>query len=164
MNVTEERASSALSEARTLLRSGPEGGSLTPFCRWLRKDFEQYNWVGVYLLQGDQLFLAAWDGEHATEHTTIPLAKGICGMAARERRTINVEDVQARTEYLACFLDTRSEIVVPIMDGPTCLGEIDIDGKRRGAYDASDERLLEALAKELVPHARALLKRGPSKA
>ncbi|MDE1820299.1 MAG: GAF domain-containing protein [Euryarchaeota archaeon] len=164
MNIDPARAERALEEGKALLRGAPRNAAFTPLCQWLRKGFPQYNWVGVYLLEGQELSLAAWDGENATEHTTIPLAMGICGMAAREKRTINVKDVRKRPEYLACFLETRSEIVVPIMDGRTCLGEIDIDGKTEGAYDASDESFLERLAVELVPFARAELRSSSSRA
>lgn len=161
MNIPDEKARWALEEARAVLQRAEPGEKFSALCKWLRSSFPQYNWAGVYLLEGDELFLAAWAGENATEHTTIPLALGICGMAAREKKTVNVRDVRTRPEYLACFLDTRSEIVVPIVDGRECLGEIDIDGKDEGAYDASDERFLEALAKDCIPHARATLKQAP---
>lgn len=162
MNIPEDRMRSALQEAKSVLQNPGESGPFTALCRWLRSGFSQYDWVGVYLLEGDSLYLAAWAGENATEHVTIPLAMGICGMAAREKKTVNVRDVRTRPEYLACFLDTRSEIVVPILDGAgRCLGEIDIDGKSEGAYDASDERFLEQLARECVSPARTALKAPP---
>jgi L-methionine (R)-S-oxide reductase len=165
VNITEDRQRSALQEAKSLLQNPGEAGPFTVLCKWLRSSFAQYDWVGVYLLEGDSLFLAAWAGENATEHVTIPLAMGICGMAARERKTINVRDVRTRPEYLACFLDTRSEIVVPILDGAgRCLGEIDIDGKAEGAYDASDESFLQKVAVECVPPAKAALKAAPWRA
>lgn len=159
VNISEERTRAALEEGRRMLKEADPLGPFTPLCKWLRKDFPQYDWTGVYLLEGENLYLAAWDGENATEHVTIPLALGICGMAAREKKTVNVKDVRTRPEYLACFLDTRSEIVVPIVEpSGKCLGEIDIDGKQEGAYDASDERFLEQLAKECVPYAKHVLK------
>jgi L-methionine (R)-S-oxide reductase len=161
MNFSDREASQALEDGLRVVRSAPKGEVFSHLCRWLRKSYARYDWVGVYLLEGESLFLAAWDGEHATEHTTIPLALGICGMAARERRIINVKDVRQRPEYLACFLETRSEIVVPIQEGRVVLGEIDIDGKEEGAYDASDERFLEQLAKACVPAAIETLKSGP---
>ena len=94
--------------------------------------------------------LAAWAGPQATEHVEIPVGQGICGKAARENRAIIVEDVRAAPEYLACFLDTRSEIVVPIRSGGGVVGEIDIDGNEVKAYDATDDRFLSAVAERLA--------------
>lgn len=164
MNLSEELEERALRESRALLAREVPGTDFHALCRWLRHGFPRYGWVGVYLLEGGTLHLAGWDGEHPTEHTSIPLGSGLCGLAAREQRTVNVRDVRERPEYLACFLETRSEIVVPIMDGATCLGEIDIDGPQQGAYDASDERFLERLSKELVHRARSVLERAPWRA
>ncbi len=127
-------------------------------CRFLRDSFPHYRWVGVYRLEGDSLVLDAWNGPSATEHTRIPIAKGVCGRAVRENRSVVVDDVRASPEYLACFLETRSEIVVPIRDGPRVVGEIDIDGNEVSAFDDSDRTFLERLAPKLagaVVHAAA---------
>jgi len=94
--------------------------------------------------------LAAWAGPQETEHVTIPVDQGICGKAAREDRSVIVDDVRATPEYLACFLETRSEIVVPIRAGGAVVGEIDIDGNEVKAYDASDERFLTAVAQRVA--------------
>jgi L-methionine (R)-S-oxide reductase len=123
--------------------------ALKETCRFLRHSFPHYRWVGVYRVDGTDLVLEAWEGPAATEHTRIPIAKGICGQAAREDRTVIVDDVRSAPEYLACFVETRSEIVVPIRDGPRVIGEIDIDGDRVGAYDASDRSFLEKVAPKL---------------
>jgi L-methionine (R)-S-oxide reductase len=123
--------------------------ALQEICRFLRHSFPHYRWVGVYRVEGTDLVLDAWEGPAATEHTRIPIAQGICGQAAREDRTVVVDDVRAAPEYLACFVETRSEIVVPIRDGSVVIGEIDIDGDRVGAYDASDRAFLEKVAPKL---------------
>jgi L-methionine (R)-S-oxide reductase len=123
--------------------------ALQEICRFLRHSFPHYRWVGVYRVEGTDLVLDAWEGPAATEHTRIPIAQGICGQAAREDRTVIVDDVRAAPEYLACFVETRSEIVVPIRDGTVVIGEIDIDGDRVGAYDASDRAFLEKVAPKL---------------
>ena len=125
--------------------------ALAETCRFLRATFPHYRWVGVYRVDGSDLVLEAWEGPAATEHTRIPIARGICGQAAREDRTVIVDDVTRSPEYLACFADTRSEIVVPIRDGPAVVGEIDIDGDRVAAYDASDRQFLERIAPKLTP-------------
>ena len=106
----------------------------------------------MYRLEDSRtLVLEGWDGDQPTEHTRIPIERGLCGQAVREGRTVVVADVSAAPEYLACFLDTRSEIVVPIRAGGKIIGEIDVDGTARNAYDASDARFLEAVAEKLAP-------------
>ncbi len=124
--------------------------ALEETCRFLRESFRHYRWVGVYRLEGETLVLDGWNGPSATEHTRIPVGQGICGRAAREGRTVIVDDVRAAPEYLACFLETRSEIVVPIRDGDRVVGEIDIDGNEVGAFDASDREFLEKIARRLT--------------
>jgi GAF domain-containing protein len=74
------------------------------------------------------------------------MGSGICGAAATARQTIVVDDVNADPRYLACSIDTRSEIVVPIMDAGRVLGEIDIDSDKPAAFGAADRGLLEPIA------------------
>ncbi len=124
--------------------------ALEEACRFLRASFPHYRWVGVYRLDGATLVLEAWNGPAATEHVRIPVAQGICGRAAREGRTVIVDDVRSAPEYLACFRETRSEIVVPIRDGERVVGEIDVDGNEVGAFDATDRDLLEKVARRLT--------------
>jgi GAF domain-containing protein len=113
---------------------------------FLRRNVAHYTWVGVYMLEGHELVLQAWDGPQATQHTRIPIGMGICGLAARERRTVIVGDVTADPRYLACFPYTRSEIVVPILKGTRVLGEIDIDSDTPNAFTEKDREFLERVA------------------
>jgi L-methionine (R)-S-oxide reductase len=129
--------------------------ALGEVCRFLRHEVPHYRWVGVYLVDGSDLRLAAWSGSQPTEHATIPLSRGVCGRAARENRTVIVDDVREAPEYLACFRETRAEIVVPIREGSRAIGEIDIDGNEVRAYDATDDRFLTAVAEKLVPAVHA---------
>ncbi len=149
MSVREREATAALLQVDAILSRLQGRAALAEVSRFLRAAFGHYRWVGVYRKDGSELLLEAWNGARATEHTRIPLEKGLCGQAAREGRTVVVEDVRASPEYLACFLETRSEIVVPIFQGTEVVGEIDIDGDRVGAYDASDQSFLEAVAPKL---------------
>jgi GAF domain-containing protein len=105
--------------------------------------------VGVYLLEGDELVLGPYRGK-PSPHTRIPLGRGICGAAAAEKETIIVDDVHADPRYLACSLETKSEIVVPIMVGTDVLGEIDIDSDQAAAFGAADRRMLEDVARQLA--------------
>ena len=115
----------------------------------LKRDMPLYTWVGIYLLEGNELVLGPFLGK-PSPHTRIPIGRGICGAAARERQTIVVDDVNADERYLACSLETKSEIVVPIMSGTRVLGEIDIDSDRAAAFGADDRKLLEAVAAVLA--------------
>jgi GAF domain-containing protein len=111
----------------------------------LKGDMPDYTWVGIYLLEGQELVLGPFRGK-PSPHTRIPLNSGICGAAASSRETIVVDDVDADPRYLACSLETRSEIVVPIMRGAEVLGELDIDSDKKAAFGPADRELLEAIA------------------
>ena len=150
MTVHARRATPALLQVDAILARLHGRQALQEVCRFLRESFPHYRWVGVYRLDGSELTLEAWDGLHPTEHTRIPIDRGICGRAAREGRSVVVDDVRRSPEYLACFLETRAEIVVPVRRGPAVLGEIDIDGDEVGAYDDSDRQFLESVATRLT--------------
>lgn len=111
----------------------------------LARERPLYNWVGVYLLEGDELVLGPYVG-NPTPHTRIPLNKGICGAAAATGQTIVVDDVNSDPRYLACSLETRSEIVAPIAHEGRVLGEIDIDSHSSAAFTDEDRKLLEGVA------------------
>ncbi len=115
----------------------------------LKDRVPDYTWVGIYLLEGDELVLGPYRGK-PSPHTRIPLGRGICGAAASAKATIVVDDVNADPRYLACSIETKSEIVVPIMDGARVLGEIDIDSDRPAAFGEADRQLLEAVAARLA--------------
>jgi L-methionine (R)-S-oxide reductase len=111
-----------------------------------------YTWAGIYLLEGDTLVLGPYLGK-PSPHTRIPLGRGICGAAATEKSTIIVDDVNSDPRYLACSLETKSEIVVPILDpqdSGRVLGEIDIDSDQAAAFTSDDRALLEEVAKALA--------------
>jgi len=116
----------------------------------LHDRFDHYSWVGIYLVDGDELVLGPFLGK-PSPHTRIPLGRGICGAAATEKRTIVVDDVNADPRYLACSIETKSEIVAPIMQGARVLGEIDVDSDRPAAFGPADRQLLEAVAALLAP-------------
>ena len=123
---------------------------LRAICHLLQRERKHYDWVGIYFLEGTELVLGPFVGE-PSPHTRIPIDRGICGAAVRERATVVVADVNADPRYLACSLKTKSEIVVPLMteDG-RILGEIDIDSHTPNAFTESDRELLEAVAERLA--------------
>src|SRR4030095_16623136 len=130
--------------------------ALTEAVRLLKQHRPHYTWAGIYLLEGDELVLGPYLGK-PSPHTRIPLGRGICGAAATEKATITVDDVNSDPRYLACSLETKSEIVVPIMQGDRVLGEIDIDSDQPAAFGDEDRALLEAIAPALA----AKLRRPP---
>lgn len=108
-----------------------------------------YDWTGYYLMKGDCLEVGPYVGEK-TPHTKIELNQGICGAAASEKQTVIVEDVKADPRFLACSISTKSEIVVPLMDGDLCLGEIDIDSNQLNFFGEDDKIMLEEIAGIIV--------------
>jgi len=114
----------------------------------LHKNLPHYNWVGIYRLEGQNLVLGPFQGK-PTEHVSIPVGRGICGAAAVSKKTEVVPDVGADARYLACSLETRSEIVVPVIKDGAFWGEIDIDSDRPNAFSPDDVELLEAVARFL---------------
>jgi putative methionine-R-sulfoxide reductase with GAF domain len=111
----------------------------------LKAERPHYNWVGIYLLEGDTLVLHNYVGK-PTEHTHIPVGRGVCGMAVAEHANQIVDDVTAVGNYLACSLETRAEIVVLIRRGDEIFGQIDIDSDTPAAFTATDEALLARVA------------------
>jgi len=119
---------------------------------FLYERFDTYNWVGIYIVKGNHLLLGPWRGLQATEHTKIPVGMGICGSAAQSGKTEVVDNVSKDGRYLACFVSTRSEIVVPIKKDGKIVGEIDIDSDMPGAFTKDDSLFLEKVADMLMTH------------
>jgi L-methionine (R)-S-oxide reductase len=116
--------------------------------RLLNSAVPTYSWVGIYVVDGNDLVLDAWAGPSATEHVRIPIGKGVCGFAAKAGRTEIVSDVSKDPRYLQCFLSTKSEIVVPILSQGKVVGEIDIDSDQLDAFSSVDREFLEAVARK----------------
>ena len=129
------------------------GRAMEETVRLLAAAMPAYTWVGIYLLEGDELVLGPFVGK-PSPHTRIPLGRGICGAAATAKETIIVDDVNADPRYLACSLETKSEIVAPIMLHADVIGEIDVDSDRPAAFGDADRKLLERIASLLAPRVR----------
>jgi len=122
----------------------------------LAENLPHFKWVGVYWLAGGTLELGPYIGA-ATEHTRIPVGRGVCGTAVAQNHNQLVRDVRELDNYLACSLTTRAEIVVLIRDPASrILGQIDADGDTVGAFDERDEALLTQVARLLADHAPAV--------
>ena len=132
-----------------IIHSGSQRKAITDFvCRELRK-IPHYTWVGIYFLDGADLVLASWSGPMATQHTRIPAGQGICGAAVTEKKTVVVPDVSQDPRYLQCFINTRAEIVVPILKTGAPIAELDIDSDQLDAFNPTDQDFLEWTAQEL---------------
>ena len=109
----------------------------------------KYNWVGFYMLEPltepPMLVLGAFEGA-MTPHTRIPLNQGICGAAVSSGQMIVVDDVNKDPRYLACSLETKSEIVVPIFANGEIVGELDIDSHFPSAFATEDRELIQHCA------------------
>ena len=102
------------------------------------------NWVGFYLLQGNELVLGPFQGKPAC--VRIAMGKGVCGTAAERRESVVVPDVFAFPGHIACDAASRSELVVPLIDGGKLLGVLDLDSPEPGRFDDEDRAGCEALA------------------
>ncbi len=140
----------ALSEIRAVLaRRPPRRQALAEVARALQA-LPRHTGVYLYALRDGALELEAHAGRD-TEHVRIPVGEGICGLSARTGSTVVVDDVRADPRYLACNLETRSEIVVPIVRGDRYLAQIDVDSDVEAAFGGEDRAFLERVAPLLEP-------------
>src|SRR4029077_4557242 len=153
MNPVATRLEEVRAEISTLAESLPTAQDLMrAMVKLLHDKMLKYNWVGFYMLEpGAQppvLVLGAFEGA-MTPHTRIPLNQGICGAAASSGQTVVVDDVANDPRYLACSLETKSEIVVPVFAQGKVVGELDIDSHFPAACTAEHQ--------EFVHHGAALI-------
>ncbi len=136
-----EKVSAAVSTATTAEQL------MTQVVAILHQNLLKYNWVGFYMLNkaGDTLHLGPFEGA-MTPHTAIPLNQGICGAAASSGYTVVVDDVNSDPRYLACSIETKSEIVVPVFARGKVVGELDIDSHFKAAFTPEDRALCEECA------------------
>ncbi len=124
---------------------------MTMIVERLHEVMQNYNWVGFYMLEEDEngaepvLVLGPYLGAE-TPHKRIPLHQGICGAAVSSAQTVIVDDVNSDPRYLACSIETRSEIVAPVFANGKVVGELDIDSHVPAAFTADDRQLVEHCA------------------
>lgn len=137
-------------ELNALAQAAPTAQELMQtMVKLLQERMLKYNWVGFYMLepgaQPPMLVLGAFEGA-MTPHTRIPLNQGICGAAASSGRTVVVDDVNSDPRYLACSLETKSEIVVPVFVRGKVVGELDIDSHFAAAFTLEHQDLVQHCA------------------
>ena len=108
---------------------------------------ENINWAGFYLVDGERLYLGPFQGDVAC--TIIPVGKGVCGTAFKEKKAIIVPDVKEFKGHIACSSLSKSEIVVPIIKDDKVLGVIDIDSPIYNRFNKEDELLLKKISELL---------------
>lgn len=109
----------------------------------LKQTFEKISWVGFYLYNGKELYLGPFQGKVAC--TRIQLGKGVCGTSAEKRETIIVPDVEKFPGHIACDIESRSEIVIPLIKGDQLYGVLDLDSTSLNAFDEIDQKYLEEI-------------------
>lgn len=143
---------------KALAQHDDAGGALQRICDHLMDEVPHYDWVGYYLaVPADRLLVLGPFSGAPTEHTKIPYGKGICGQAAERRSTFVVPDVRSETNYLACSLQTRAEIVLPVEHEGEFVGELDIDSHTRDPFTPDDDRLLAAVVEITGPLVSSIL-------
>jgi GAF domain-containing protein len=133
--------------ATKLLNEQEPAFALQSICVLLEREVPHYTWVGFYFMNHPErtLHLGPYIGL-PTDHTTIPFGKGICGQVAVSGNTYVADDVHSEANYIACSVDVKSEIVVPIYDAEnSLLAQLDIDSDQVAAFTHADHTFLNAL-------------------
>lgn len=106
-----------------------------------------FDWTGIYLLNPvrNELYLCYHAGK-PTEHIIIPVGEGVCGSAVAEQTDKVIEDVTKEDNYLACSLETKSEILVLLENDGEIFGQIDVDSDQIGAFNETDRKYLREIA------------------
>ena len=149
MTTQVQKSAGLILKLEALAKSAPNAEALMEsIVGLLHENLTRYNWVGFYMLEkvgGDMLVLGPFKGA-TTPHARIPLNQGICGAAASSGKTIVVDDVNNDSRYLACSVETKSEIVVPVFVHGKVVGELDIDSHFLAAFGPDDRTLCEHAA------------------
>jgi L-methionine (R)-S-oxide reductase len=150
VRLSREQAKEVLAKVDASMSTASGHPAREQVVKLLNSTVPTYSWVGIYAVDGSDLMLDAWSGPATTEHTRIPIGKGVCGFAAKAGKTEIVSDVSKDPRYLQCFLSTKSEIVVPILNGGKVVGEIDIDSDQLDSFSSVDREFLEVVARKLA--------------
>jgi len=126
---------------------------LEQISKLLKEKVFHYDWVGFYILNEmkNGLVLGPYAGAH-TDHTFIPVGKGVCGQVAENKISMVVQDVTKMENYLSCSLNVQSEIVVPIIKNGEFVAELDIDSHSPAPFTDKDTILLEKICNALADY------------
>jgi GAF domain-containing protein len=125
--------------------------TLFKICEILRSKISYYDWVGFYFKNGSkqELKLGPYAG-FDTDHKIIPFGKGICGQVALTNENFVVPDVKKQNNYIACNINVKSEIVIPIFVDGKNIGQIDIDSNILNPFSKQDEEFLEYICAKVA--------------
>ena len=131
-----------LSQLEALIKDEPSKiANLANISAFLNQILDKINWVGFYLMENGELVLGPFQGKVACVH--IPVGKGVCGTAVKERKTQLVKNVHEFPGHIACDGASNSEIVVPIFKDNKVIGVLDIDSPIFERFDDEDQDFLE---------------------
>ena len=116
----------------------------------LKQTLSDVSWVGFYLFNGTALYLGPFQGKVAC--VDITLDRGVCGLAARTKKTVIVPDVHKFPGHIACDEGSNSEIVIPLMKKNQLIGVLDIDSYTFARFDKVDQTYLEKLVQSIVKY------------
>lgn len=117
--------------------------NLSNFTAALKQTFTKISWVGFYIYDGEKLYLGPFQGKIAC--TVIQIGSGVCGTSAKERETIIVPDVEKFRGHIACDVESKSEIVLPIIKNNNLWGVLDLDSTDYNSFNETDKKYLEEL-------------------
>ena len=144
-----ELYASLAAQLRSLLAGERDSvANMANFAALLFHSLPDLNWSGFYLLKAEQLVLGPFQGKPAC--IRIPLGEGVCGTAAARRETILVANVHEFPGHIACDSASNSEIVVPVMNGDTLIGVLDLDSPSFARFDEDDAKGLNELVEIFV--------------
>ena len=142
-----------LSQAKGLLHDEHDRvANAANFSALLYHSLPDVNWVGFYFMKDSELLVGPFQGKPACVH--IALGKGVCGTAAKTRKTQLVPDVNAFPGHIFCDGDSLSELVVPLVSKGEVIGVLDLDSPKLARFDKEDQAGLEALAKVFLESLR----------
>ena len=122
------------------------------FCALVYHALPDLNWAGIYFLRGEELVLGPFQGKPAC--VRIAMGRGVCGTAALRRESVLVSDVHQFPDHIVCDVASRSELVVPLIDGERLVGVLDLDSPLPGRFSAADQTGIEAAVRLLVQACR----------
>ncbi|MBA2873826.1 GAF domain-containing protein [Thermaerobacillus caldiproteolyticus] len=145
----EENYELVIKQLKSLIEGEPNAiANLANASALLNQFLEKVNWVGFYLTEGDELVLGPFQGLPAC--VRIPFGKGVCGTAAKNKKTERVADVHLFPGHIACDAASQSEIVVPMIKNGEVIGVLDIDSPMKNRFDEVDQYYLEKFVETLV--------------
>lgn len=138
-----------LAQAKALVENeGDLIANMANLSSLLFQNLTDVNWIGFYLLRGNELVVGPFQGLPAC--TRIPLGQGVCGTAAQKCNTLVVPDVHDFAGHIACDVASRSEIVVPIVVADDAKGVLDVDSPIVNRFDDSDRLFFEGVVSLLI--------------